>query len=267
LKKIISILTLGLVCLALSLMFSTKAKAQGSASFSLSPSSGTITSQNFDVNVMINTGGSGTDGSDIQIKYDPNFLDVVDQNSSVSGVQIKTGSLYPTYLGNSVDETNGIIRLSGISQVGGIPYNGSGVFATITFKGHAQTSATAVQFNYQPGRTDDNTNIMQTGTNQEILGSVSDGSYAVSVTGCTPNCTGKACGDNGCGGSCGTCQSGSTCQGSTCVISGGTTNPPGSIGDFISRAISSGMTVPLILVIALVVLAGLSLYFLLKKKK
>ncbi len=29
---------------------------------------------------------------------------------------------------------------------------------------------------------------------------------------CVPQCTGKTCGDNGCGGSCGTCASGSTCN-------------------------------------------------------
>ena len=34
---------------------------------------------------------------------------------------------------------------------------------------------------------------------------------------CTPNCTGKKCGDDGCGGSCGTCSAGSTCQAGACV--------------------------------------------------
>lgn len=33
---------------------------------------------------------------------------------------------------------------------------------------------------------------------------------------CTPNCTGKVCGDNGCGGSCGTCASGSVCENGSC---------------------------------------------------
>src|SRR3989344_5886276 len=34
---------------------------------------------------------------------------------------------------------------------------------------------------------------------------------------CTPSCTGKTCGDDGCGGSCGTCPSGFNCDGSACV--------------------------------------------------
>lgn len=34
---------------------------------------------------------------------------------------------------------------------------------------------------------------------------------------CTPNCTGKKCGDDGCGGSCGTCATGSACQNGLCI--------------------------------------------------
>jgi hypothetical protein len=32
---------------------------------------------------------------------------------------------------------------------------------------------------------------------------------------CVPNCTGRVCGDDGCGGSCGTCQTGQSCNNST----------------------------------------------------
>ena len=34
---------------------------------------------------------------------------------------------------------------------------------------------------------------------------------------CTPDCTGKQCGNDGCGGSCGICQEGGTCMDGTCV--------------------------------------------------
>jgi endo-1,4-beta-D-glucanase Y len=37
------------------------------------------------------------------------------------------------------------------------------------------------------------------------------------VTACTPNCAGKTCGDDGCGGSCGTCAAGSVCTSGSCV--------------------------------------------------
>ena len=35
---------------------------------------------------------------------------------------------------------------------------------------------------------------------------------------CIPDCTGKECGDNGCGGSCGTCSGNKTCSNGQCVI-------------------------------------------------
>ena len=41
---------------------------------------------------------------------------------------------------------------------------------------------------------------------------------------CTPNCTGKTCGDDGCGGSCGSCPSGQTCVSGQCMCV--TPSPP-----------------------------------------
>ena len=37
---------------------------------------------------------------------------------------------------------------------------------------------------------------------------------------CRPNCEGRTCGDDGCGGSCGTCQGGSHCQEGLCIVDG-----------------------------------------------
>ena len=37
------------------------------------------------------------------------------------------------------------------------------------------------------------------------------------LLGCTPNCTEKTCGDDGCGGSCGNCTTGQTCASGSCV--------------------------------------------------
>ncbi len=39
--------------------------------------------------------------------------------------------------------------------------------------------------------------------------------------GCTPNCSGKTCGDDGCGGSCGTCATGQSCSAGVCQTNGG----------------------------------------------
>jgi len=48
---------------------------------------------------------------------------------------------------------------------------------------------------------------------------------------CTPNCTGKTCGDDGCGGSCGTCGAGQSCSpGGTCTGGGSCAHPICSTG-------------------------------------
>ena len=49
---------------------------------------------------------------------------------------------------------------------------------------------------------------------------------------CTPNCAGKVCGDNGCGGSCGSCQLGQSCSGGVCItgLCSGSSTKPCTIG-------------------------------------
>lgn len=49
-------------------------------------------------------------------------------------------------------------------------------------------------------------------------GSCQAGSCVPTTPACTPSCTGKVCGDNGCGTSCGSCSGGQTCQGGRCVL-------------------------------------------------
>ncbi|MEZ4265818.1 MAG: agmatine deiminase family protein [Myxococcota bacterium] len=45
-----------------------------------------------------------------------------------------------------------------------------------------------------------------------FTGSDPSGANPRSCAGCTPECTGKTCGDDGCGGSCGTCAAGTSCN-------------------------------------------------------
>ena len=42
-------------------------------------------------------------------------------------------------------------------------------------------------------------------------------SSGVCISQCSPNCNNKECGDNGCGGSCGSCSTGRTCSSGVCV--------------------------------------------------
>jgi len=48
-------------------------------------------------------------------------------------------------------------------------------------------------------------------------GHIKSTSWSVSAATCTPQCSGKACGGDGCGGSCGTCAPGDTCTAGQCI--------------------------------------------------
>ena len=52
----------------------------------------------------------------------------------------------------------------------------------------------------------------------------------VNCAACTPNCAGKECGSDGCGGSCGSCVSGKTCTSGACVTSGCVPDSCSSLG-------------------------------------
>ena len=55
---------------------------------------------------------------------------------------------------------------------------------------------------------------------------------------CTPSCSGKTCGDNGCGGSCGTCAAPSTCSAAGACV----TPPPVDAGVDTGTVVDSGST-------------------------
>lgn len=56
---------------------------------------------------------------------------------------------------------------------------------------------------------------------------------------CTPDCTGKTCGADGCGGFCGTCDSGLTCVSGGCIAGECGQTPPSIQGEF---AVGQGIT-------------------------
>jgi len=156
-----------------------KVKAFGGASLSLSPNSQSVNvGENFNINIILNTDGKQVDGVDIfYLNYDPNILEVLDADNNASGVQIKTGSIFPMYLGNTVDTQRGKVSLSGIISPGGNAYTGSGTFATVNFK--AKDSGTAeAKFDFTPGATQD-CNIAEHATGKDVLASVTNAKFTV----------------------------------------------------------------------------------------
>ena len=177
--SILVVLILGLLIWAIQIKKILPRAAQ-TATLALSPSSGNlIINQNTNINVVLNTSGNTTDGVDIMIRYSPTYLDIVDQDAGTAGIQIKPGTIYPNYVGNSVDTVNGVIKLSGFINPTDAGYNGTATFATIVVKGKATVASTSLQFNFVSGQTQDNTNVIEHVTGNDVLLSVTNGSYAV----------------------------------------------------------------------------------------
>ena len=110
------------------------------ATLSLTPASGTFNkSCSFSVDVILNTGGVGADGTDVYLLYDI---------SRVTATNIATGHLYSDYSGTNIDNQAGKVAVSGVSSDSA--YNGTGTFATISFvvKDTGPTGVTQIKFDF-----------------------------------------------------------------------------------------------------------------------
>lgn len=149
------------------------------ATLSLSPSSGTFNrSCNFTLDIRLDTAGAQTDGTDAILTYD---------SSRLAASSITSGNIYPDYPGNSIDDTNGKITVSGLASVSSA-FSGQGSVATVKFtvKENAPTGATQIKFDFDPSdksKTTDS-NVVQRGTASDILSSVVNGNYTVGTGTC-----------------------------------------------------------------------------------
>lgn len=86
----------------------------------------------------------GLYGAEVHLTFDPSLLEVMDADSGTSGVQIQPGTfISPDFVGqNAVDQAAGKIDFAIAQMPPQEPVSGSGVFATITFKGKAAGTCT-----------------------------------------------------------------------------------------------------------------------------
>ena len=125
-------------------MFSTPASyglAQGTM-VAIDPSSRTVAvdaTTTMDIRIENVT---GMIGAEVHLTFNSTALQVVDADPNMAGVQIQSGTfLKPDFIAqNAVDEAAGTINFS-IAQIA-LPVDGSGVLATITFKGKAAGTST-----------------------------------------------------------------------------------------------------------------------------
>lgn len=190
----------GLWLIALFLLFTPSVYAAG-ASLSVSPASGTFNkSCTFSADVVVDTGGAQTDGTDAILFYD---------NTRFTATKIRSGTIYSDYPGSIIDAQAGKITISGLSSVSSA-YQGSGVLAGIDFAvlPEAPEGATQITFDFDPndkGKTTDS-NIVERGTVTDILSGVNNATFTVGSGTCgtavtpTPGGTGTGLGTVGQGG-------------------------------------------------------------------
>lgn len=207
------------------------------ATLSLSPSSGTFNKGcNFSLNIVLDTAGAQTDGTDAILLYD---------QSRLTANSIQSGTIYPDYPGNNIDNTGGKITVSGLASVSSA-FSGQGNLATISFtvKDQAATGATQIKFDFDPNnkaKTTDS-NVVERGTVVEVLNSVVNGNYTIG--------SGTSCAS-------GTYATPSYATPGYPTPGGGTSTPSGSTGKTLPPAGSEQLTFTLAIVGSVLTILGI----------
>lgn len=138
------------------------AQVTQNASITFNPAGGDIfKDQTFTVDVIVNTANQDSAAADVTVKYETSKLDFV------SGVYPTTPNFYPTNIINPISADSGKISMARTVSTPGnnspIVYtNGSGTFATLTFKPKATANigeTATLSFDYTPGASNDFTNV------------------------------------------------------------------------------------------------------------
>lgn len=135
------------------------------------PQTSTISLQSSKVNLKVGekitveinlSSGKKVDGADILINYDPGIL---------TARPVSPGSIFSDFPLNKVDEADGRITVSGITdKSGGVLANG--LFGSVEFSAKA-SGTTRVSLEFTPGSTSDS-NLTESGSGQDILEEISD---------------------------------------------------------------------------------------------
>jgi LysM repeat protein len=90
---------------------------------------------------------TGLFGAEVHLSFDPALLEVVDADTGTDGVQIEPGEFLSPYFTaeNIVDQVHGKIHFAASQGPDDESVNGSGVLATVTFRGEA-VGTSAVSF-------------------------------------------------------------------------------------------------------------------------
>jgi hypothetical protein len=165
------------------------------ATLSLVPSKGSFNRGcDFSLKVNIDTQGADTDGSDVILLYNP---------GKFSATSIDNGSLYADFPGNNIDNNSGKVSIYALAPTNK-GFSGKGVLATVNFTVTATASAgpATVNFDFDPKNPTITTdsNVIQRSSLQDVLTSVTNGSYTIGSSACGTQATESASLKGGVGG-------------------------------------------------------------------
>ena len=143
------------------------------ATLSLSPASGTLnTGCTYSFDILMDTGGINTDGTDAVLKY---------TTSQFTVTSITKGTLYPDYPAS--DFSNGVISISGLASPGqGVSVGGKFATINVTIPAGASAGPAPIVFDFTPGATNDS-NVVQSTAVVDKLSSVVNGNYTIAQGG------------------------------------------------------------------------------------
>lgn len=175
-------MTTKILALLLSLGFFLLNPAFAMAStLSFSPATGTFNAGcNASVDILLDTQGVQTDGTDVIVFYD---------QSKITVNSITKGTLYSDY--PVAAASNGKISISGLDSSPGKSFSGSGTFATVNFTVAQQVSSAPMTLTFDfdpsnPTKTTDS-NVVQSGTVTDTLSQASPGNYTIRSGTCGSN--------------------------------------------------------------------------------
>lgn len=149
------------------------------ATLSLSPATGTFNQGcSFSVDVLLDTGGIPTDGTDAILFYDP---------TRFTATKIRSGTIYSDYPGNTIDAQGGKISINGLSSVSSA-FSGTGVLTSVDFTVAAAAPAgiSQIKFDFDPNdkaKTTDS-NVVERTTVADVLNQVNNGNYTIGTGAC-----------------------------------------------------------------------------------
>lgn len=180
--KINQIIALIIICAVVVAIFvySGAKNSSDAVTLAIAPEKGSVAvGTEFTVDILLDTAKQATRGVDINsLKFDPSIIQVVDTDLTEQGIQIASGSLMPTTVFNSADNTAGTVKFSQVIMPGTdgtSVYSGSGVLARVTFRAVA-VGTSQIMFDFTPGSSTDS-NVA--GESVDLLSEVTGATYTV----------------------------------------------------------------------------------------